>query len=125
MEDLCFDPILSWFSARYQMALCNSSTSRICQLAVCCLLSFLPIGMVLPLATFLKIGSYLALKLSPIGLPRCPSFSAFRVPPSDPNGGLVPDSGEGRSFVINQIGGFVFQRTCAFSLQPSVWDATS
>ncbi|MGO9274624.1 MAG: hypothetical protein ACLQOO_31070 [Terriglobia bacterium] len=35
-----------------------------------------------------------------------------------PNGGFVPDSAEGRSFVIKQIGGFVFQKTSA--LQVSV-----
>jgi len=28
---------------------------------------------------------------------------------SSPNGGFVPDFAKGRSFVINQIGGFVFQ----------------
>jgi len=36
---------------------------------------------------------------------------------SAPNGGFVPDSAKGRSFVINQIGGFVFQEALRF--QPS------
>jgi len=34
-----------------------------------------------------------------------------------PNGGFVPDFSNGRSFVIKQIGGFVFQKTLSF--QPS------
>ena|SRR5208282_1875204 len=36
-------------------------------------------------------------------------------PPSMPNGGFVPNFGRGRSFVINQIGGFVFQKSSRLS----------
>jgi len=42
----------------------------------------------------------------------CLLLSAFCLP----NGGFVPDSGKARSFVINQLGGFVFQKALSFQL---------
>jgi len=36
-----------------------------------------------------------------------------------PNGGFVPDFGTRRSFVINEIGGFVFEKLSGFSHLPS------
>jgi len=36
-----------------------------------------------------------------------------------PNGGFVPDFGNRRSFVINEIGGFVFEKLSGFSHRPS------
>src|SRR5208282_3891738 len=44
--------------------------------------------------------------------------STFDSSPA-PNGGFVPDSAKRRSFLINQLGGFVFQKVSAFSRQPS------
>jgi len=47
-------------------------------------------------------------------------FPLFRLPPTvygpSPNGGFVPTA-KGRSFVIKQIGGFVFEKLSALSLQ--------
>ncbi len=48
------------------------------------------------------------------------SVTAFcRLPLSPANGGFVPDSGEAWSFIIKQIGGFVFQKLSALSRQLS------
>jgi hypothetical protein len=78
--------------------------------------------------SFLKSCQFSAtsLQLSTVG-----RAAAFRCPPAlQPaafrvllrlllcNGGFVPDSAKARSFVINQIGGFVFKK--ALSFQPSV-----
>src|SRR5208282_4875385 len=66
--------------------------------------------------------------------PRCVLFFTFAIcllpflsflglrpsgPPHPQNGGFVPRSLKGRSFVINQIGGFVFQKLSALSPQLS------
>src|SRR5208282_1029475 len=51
----------------------------------------------------------------------CPCLFLLFLPTADAlcpaNGGFVPDSGQARSFIIKQIGGFVFQK--ALSFQPS------
>jgi len=51
------------------------------------------------------------------------SLPLFRLPPTvygpSPNGGFVPDTAKGRSFVIKQIGGFVFEKLSAVRLQLS------
>jgi len=53
-----------------------------------------------------------------VSVPRHAPPSAYRPP----NGGFVPDSAKARSFVINQIGGFVFKKAISFQPSASAFD---
>jgi len=62
------------------------------------------------LSAISKRSSLLPFDFCPLPFALLPSL----LPPLLPNGGFVPDSAKGRSFVIKQIGGFVFQKPLSF-----------